>query len=239
MHGDFWDQDRIEALLQLHDPDRGVIVMPARPGKIGPLHAVLDVLVAVGKGVSLGGPPSEISCASELATTWLAAEQVQVVVVVGVDRWPLRTQRVIEDAVAGSGAAFVPLPTTARAQDFKIAIMTATHARRKAATGWPDEWRTLRDYRLPHFPVATYAQGIGITWPELLKARVDDVGNGGSTLALPGGIAAIPAGVDRCVRAQELHSRSYGRAKLMTSFGRILRRDELAYAALKGYFAVA
>ena len=55
MRSDRWDQDRVEALLRLHDPDRGVVVMSARPGKIGPRHALLDVLAALGKAVSFAG----------------------------------------------------------------------------------------------------------------------------------------------------------------------------------------
>ena len=97
----------------------------------------------------------------------------------------------------------------------------------------------MRKFRLPHFPVSTFAHRANLSWKDLGEARVDDVGCNGSTLMLRTGIVELPAGADRCLRAQELHSRSYDRPELMTSFGRVLRSDELTYAALKGYAAIA
>ena len=209
--------------------------MSARPGKIGPRHALLDVLAALGKAVSLCGPPSEISSASELTTTWLVAEQVSIVVILGVDRWPTRAWRAVEASVGASAASFVPLSTGASIEEFAEATSWVTQNRRQTVRRWPVEWRTLRAYRLPHFQVSTFAQWAGLFWEDLLEARVGDVGGKGSTLRLRSGVIELPVGVDRCLRAQELDSRFYARAELMTSFGRILRRDELVYAALKGY----
>jgi hypothetical protein len=228
------DTSAVEALLDLHDVDSGVVVMSARPERIGPRHALLDVLGALGKTASLCGPPSETSTATAIVVQWLIAEQISSVTVLGANRWPIRAERAVEAAVVGAGAQFIPIRDLATCADVSLVGRRIASATRTKAATCPTEWQQIRRLRLPHVAAATLASELKLSWSDLMSTTVEDVTDGGHQLRLLDWVLTVPDGAGRFLRVQELHSRHHGQRMLFSLFGRPLRRDEFAHAALKG-----
>lgn len=239
-----WDEDVLDAVVQLHDLDRGVVVVPARPRQNRPRGALLDTLTALGKICTPYGQPNELEHTRHVTRAWLRGEGIHTVILYSAQRWHPSCIDELAAVTSVAGAELIVVTTHEPGPRGKRHLTDRHGAPVKdldALTGLDSPgpgpalehpYSRLRRCRLPYVAAIGIALCAGAEAEDLVDVAVEAAPATGDSLEISAGCLHLPAGGGRLLRAQQVAAQLAGCDRLFQRPGEDLGVRTITYARI-------